>query len=315
MPRPFSRVRSAAIDGRLHNPIYAKEQLKQLHDALSQNASEIQRVIAKDSGNRASEVKVEYWLAMRCLADAYTSLDTKALLEDEHAIANGRDAPDASEPVGIVVVEPAAHTFFYTLVSAVAPAVAAGNCVVVQVGACIFRREVNETNPHSRSKLDQSMLETPPLVLGLMGEALDHDILHVSTTKVHSADLAHRHIRVQQTGSEELLANNLVSQPDALVAAVVERDADIHAAARALVLARFGLRGTSPYAPDVVFVSEWVKEEFLVAVTQACVQVLDDGVGSKRRERQGFLDEVAKEGFASVVSVGKGGVVLDVENR
>lgn len=159
------------------------------------------------------------------------------------------------------------------------------------------------------------MLETPPLVLRLIGEALDHDIFHVSTTKVQSADLAHRHIRVQQNGAKELLANNLISQPDALVAAVVERDADIQAAARALVLARFGLRGSSPYAPDIVFVNEWVKKEFIVAVTQVCVQVLEDTAGLKKGERQGFLDEVAKEGFASVVSVGKGGVVLDVENR
>ena len=133
MPRPFSRVRSAAIDGRLHNPIYAKEQLKQLHDTFSQNVSEIQRAITKDTGHGAAEVKVEYWLAMRCLADAYSTLDPDKLREEEYAIANGKNAPDAREPVGIVVIEPTLHTFFYSLVSAVAPAIASGNCVVVQV--------------------------------------------------------------------------------------------------------------------------------------------------------------------------------------
>ncbi|SPO01439.1 uncharacterized protein DNG_04112 [Cephalotrichum gorgonifer] len=295
MPRPYSNVRSAAIDGRLHNPIYAKEQLKQLHDVLSQNASDIQQAITRDTAHRSSEVKVEYWLAMRCLAEVYSSLDAKKLLEDEYAIAAGRDAPHAREPVGIVVVEPTLHTFFHSLVSAVAPALAAGNCVVIQ--------------------LEQSMLETPPLVLGLIGGALDPDIFHVSTTKVQPADLAHRHLRVQQNGSEELLANNLVSHPDHLVAAVVERDANIPAAARALVLARFALRSTSPYSPDIVFVNEWVKKEFLLAVTQACVQVLEDVGSSKNRRRKSFLEEVTKEGFVSVVSMGKGGVVLDIENR
>lgn len=138
MPRPFSNVRSAAIDGRLHNPIYAKEQLKQLHDVFSQNASEIQRAITKDSGHRGSEVKVEFWLAMRCLADAYTSLDPKKLLEEEYAVAKGKGAADSREPVGIVVVEAKSHTFFYSLVSAAVPAIAAGNCVVIQVRASYF---------------------------------------------------------------------------------------------------------------------------------------------------------------------------------
>ena len=49
MSRPFSKVRSAAIDGRLHNPTYAKAQLKQVHDIFSQNIAEIQRAIANDN--------------------------------------------------------------------------------------------------------------------------------------------------------------------------------------------------------------------------------------------------------------------------
>lgn len=133
MARPFSNVRSAAVDGRLHNPIYAKAQLKRLHDVFSENAAELQAAITRDTGNREAEVKVEYWLAMRCLADGYASLDTEKLLEEEYAIAKGRDAPAAREPVGIVVVEPTLHTFFYSLVSAVVPAITAGNCIVVQV--------------------------------------------------------------------------------------------------------------------------------------------------------------------------------------
>lgn len=161
------------------------------------------------------------------------------------------------------------------------------------------------------------MLETPPLVLRLISEALDKDIFHFTTEKVTDADLSHRHIRVLQNGTPSPLSNHLASQTDALVAAVVERDADIPAAARALVLARFGLRGASPYAPDIVLVNEWVKKEFLVAVTQSCISLAEaGGMGSaKRGVGQGFLDEVVKEGSASVVSAGKDGVVLDIENR
>ena len=133
MPKPYSNLRSAAIDGRLHNPRYAKSQLKTLHDVLSDNVSEIARAIARDTGHRAAEIKVECWLAMRCLTDAHAAIDTEKALRDEYAVARGDDAPDARQPVGVVVIEPAAHTFFYSVIGALVPAIATGNCVVVQV--------------------------------------------------------------------------------------------------------------------------------------------------------------------------------------
>lgn len=159
------------------------------------------------------------------------------------------------------------------------------------------------------------MLETPPLVLRLVSEALDQDVFEVSTARVKPADLAHRHLRVAQNGTTEPSPNDLVSHPNALVAAVVDRDADISAAARSLVLARFGLRGGSHYAPDVVFVNEWVKKEFMIAVTQACVAFMEGAAMPRKNAGKGFLEEVSKEGLTNIVSVGKCGTVLDVENR
>ncbi|CAI4214086.1 unnamed protein product [Parascedosporium putredinis] len=287
MPKPFSKIRSAAIDGRLHNPIYRKCQLKALHDALTKSLPEIQRVIAKDTGNQSTEVKVECWLAMRAIADAYTALDTEKALEEEYALAHGKDSPDAREPVGVVVIEPTSHTFFYSLITALVPALAAGNCVILQV--------------------EQSMLETPTYVLKLVENALDADVIHISRTKVNAADIAHRHIRI-------------VSRPGALVAAVVERDADIQAAAKALVAMRFGLRGKSPYAPDIVLVNEWVKKDFLMAARQHSIQFISDGpqqpvAGGRKLEAMGLLDEIVKEGFSNVVSAGHDGIILEIENR
>jgi acyl-CoA reductase-like NAD-dependent aldehyde dehydrogenase len=133
MPKPFSKIRSAAIDGRLHNPIYRKIQLKSLHDTLSKSLGELQRIIARDTGHGPAEVKLECWLALRCISEAYTAIDPAKALEDEYAIASRRDADDAREPVGIIVIEPATYTFFYSLVSALVPALAAGNCVLIQV--------------------------------------------------------------------------------------------------------------------------------------------------------------------------------------
>lgn len=45
--------------------------------------------------------------------------------------------------------------------------------------------------------------------------------------------------------------------------AIVDRTADVAAAAEQIITARFAFGGTSPYAPDVVLVNEYIKKDFL----------------------------------------------------
>jgi len=134
MPEQFQAVRSAAIDGRAHNPIYRKTQLKKLYESLAQHGPEVEQALSHDSGYREVEVRTEYQLALRCLKDAFEAIDPAKVLEDEYATARGKDAPFDRAPVGIVVIEPAPHAFFFCLLCALAPALAAGNCVIVRVG-------------------------------------------------------------------------------------------------------------------------------------------------------------------------------------
>ena len=171
------------------------------------------------------------------------------MLDDEYRIARSVNAPDAREPVSIVLIEPAAHTFLYSLVSALAPALGAGNCVIVQA--------------------ERSMLTAPALILKIVGEALGEDIFEASYTPVAMSDVAYRHRRIMQNGcTGPLLFFYSVSDPQTKVVAIVERDADIEVAARTLVAARTGLSGKSPYAPDLVLVNEWVKKAFLEAASR-----------------------------------------------
>jgi aldehyde dehydrogenase (NAD+) len=58
------------------------------------------------------------------------------------------------------------------------------------------------------------------------------------------------------------------------VIAVVDRAADLHAAAEHLVTARFAFGGTSPYAPDIVLVNEFVRKEFLEHVLNHAIRFL-----------------------------------------
>jgi aldehyde dehydrogenase (NAD+) len=58
------------------------------------------------------------------------------------------------------------------------------------------------------------------------------------------------------------------------VVAIVDRTADLVSAAENLVTARFAFGGSSPYAPDLVFVNEYVKKEFLEHVLKFAIPYL-----------------------------------------
>ncbi|CAK7207216.1 hypothetical protein SEUCBS139899_010025 [Sporothrix eucalyptigena] len=312
------QIRSAAIDGRAHNPVFRKTQLGHLHAALVAHGDALQKVMAEDGlpqGVRAAEVQAEYCLALQCVADHYAAIDPVRALHDEYALARSQDSPGNRVPVGIVVIEAdttTAHTFVLSVVSALAPALAAGNCVVVQA--------------------QQTLLQTPRLLLQVLQGALDSDIFYATTSATVLTDdvVSYHHVRVLQNGasSSPSPANHIVSNADARVVAIVERDADVQAAATALVRARFSLGGHSPYAPDVVLVSEWCKKEFLFAATQAAARFMaeggqDAGVDAKPPKQRGIpknatrslSDRVGDDPSIRVISLGSNGLVVSIEER
>jgi aldehyde dehydrogenase (NAD+) len=65
-----------------------------------------------------------------------------------------------------------------------------------------------------------------------------------------------------------------LASPQSKVIAVVDRTADLVSAAEHLVTARFAFGGSSPYAPDLIFVNEYVKEEFLEHVLKFAIPYL-----------------------------------------
>jgi acyl-CoA reductase-like NAD-dependent aldehyde dehydrogenase len=64
------------------------------------------------------------------------------------------------------------------------------------------------------------------------------------------------------------LTNQLLSSAGTRVITVVDRTADLEAAAKAITHARFSFGGTSPYAPDLVLVNEYVKQDFFEACSK-----------------------------------------------
>jgi aldehyde dehydrogenase (NAD+) len=78
---------------------------------------------------------------------------------------------------------------------------------------------------------------------------------------------------IQETHVESPISSQLVS-PKSKVIAIVDRTADLASAAEQLVAARFAFGGTSPYAPDMVLVNEFIKKEFSEHVLRHSIRYL-----------------------------------------
>lgn len=304
--KPFPRIRAAAIDGRLSNIHHRRNQLERLHDSLARHAQAIRNAIVRDSGNTQTEAAIEYHLALSSLKEQYSSLDPASALENEHRIARGVDAPDRREQAGIVYIVPTLHTLFFSVISPLGAAIAAGNCVIVL--------------------LENNLRELFGLLRKLLRAALDADIFDIADSKPTNAEFLNQCIEVLQPETKEPpQINQIVSPAGERVVAIVDRTANLQEAAKALVTARFSFSGKSPYAPDIVLVNEFVKKNFLDAVVQHSIgfltgrdsNVIENGKLTRfQGQGSGNLPgEIQSEDGVRVVTSGSNGAIMDVKKR
>lgn len=118
-------------------------------------------------------------------------------------------------------------------------------------------------------QLENSLKALPSLLRRILQSALHPDTFAVATSPLRDQSVLDSAIFVDQSSSEKWpAANHLASSPCSQTLAVVDRTADLRLAAKELTTARFAFGGSSPYAPDVVLVNEFVKEEFLQALIE-----------------------------------------------
>lgn len=112
------------------------------------------------------------------------------------------------------------------------------------------------------------------------------------------------------------------------VISVVDRTADLSAAAEALVAARFSFGGTSPYAPDLVFVNEFVKTAFVEQVLSHAIRYLavtsSNGSSNPTQTYQSkgqatnkalSLLTAHKDWDMSIITQGSAGAVVELTNK
>ncbi|TVY12938.1 Aldehyde dehydrogenase family 3 member B1, partial [Lachnellula arida] len=251
-------LRSAAIDGRTENVRHRQNELLKLHSGLSGMSSSICDAISKDSGVSASDAEKEFVLAMDAVQKIYETLDFERSLEDEYLVKEGKDNLSRMVGVGIVAIRPINHTRLYSIVCPLAAAIAAGNCVLLEL-------------EYPDSQLDQALMEILP-------SALDRDTFFASHTRLTNEQVSQIDLTVDQMSTASVSnSNQLLSQPEARTLAVVDRTANIGLAAREIATARLPPYNTSPYSPDFVIVNTFVVEEFVAACMEYADSIAPSG--------------------------------------
>lgn len=129
----YANLISSAQEGRGRSPRYRQNQLLFMHDFLRTNVDRIRTAIARDTTTTDSYVDIEIALSLAVVRRLYEKVDFKKAISDEFRVARGEDNADARIPYGVVLIRPTSHTRFFSIISAAATALAAGNVVLLEV--------------------------------------------------------------------------------------------------------------------------------------------------------------------------------------
>lgn len=261
-----------------------------------------------DSHNTAAEIEVEYHLAVDCVKRVFAQIDFAKEVKEEYAVARGEDAPLRRVGAGTVYIAPATgHTLLYGVISPLSAAIAAGNCVVVELGTTVQ--------------------ELPRVLGSLLRKALDSDTVAVIGAAPKEVDAVKGFVHVLGGSNEAInpTATSLVSPAEARVIAVVDRTASIEAAAEHVVRARAGFGGRSPYGPDLVLVNEFKLKEFTDAAVSKFAKYLSASSNGttnvsasgyhKRKIEEVISKEEREEQGTTVVVTGDNGTIVTVGER
>ncbi|OJJ47358.1 hypothetical protein ASPZODRAFT_159248 [Penicilliopsis zonata CBS 506.65] len=286
----LSAISAGKIDGRTQNVRYRQTQFHRLYDSIVRHLADLEEAIAADSDHTAGEVQAEIFLALHEIRTHYASLDLPASLEREYRVARGKDNGDARRGFGIVYIVPSQYTLFYSAVAAMSAALAAGNCIVLEL----------PVSPSCSSPLLRKILSV-----------LDSDTFAIVQDRP-DADFLRNTLVVAQTALDGPLSENSIASSPGCVAAIVDRTGSVEKSAEELVVARLAFHGRSPYAPDVILVNEFCLQAFLESVIQQTAKTVGRMKASERDDRQ---DDPQENLPGQIIVSGTGWAVVLVKDR
>lgn len=318
----FPRLQISCLEGRAHGTRHKQAQFQSLHEKLKNSSDAIKAAITADSGHTTSEVEFEFSLALSELRLHFNSLNLQTELAIARKIEAGHDNIGKVRPAGIVYILPQKQNLFYSVISPLCAAIAAGNCVVVEVSlGPYWNRSVRLTKDE---QLPQTVTQVSSRLRKILPAALDADTIAISEGRP-PPDFMNQCLVVVQADEEKLpqpVWGKVLRSPSSLrTAAVVDRTSNIEEAARAIASSKLSFCGRSAYSPDLVLVNEFIAEQFLAALVTHVAGPMTRTAPSKNFETKAsgkaekVLRETEKSDGGRIVLSGVKGSIIEVQSR
>jgi acyl-CoA reductase-like NAD-dependent aldehyde dehydrogenase len=133
MSEEVQRVLDAAVEGQARSPRHIQYQLSKLHQSLVKDGSAIRDAIKSDTGNSTSEIEIQYALTLEATAKCFTDSNFEQALKAEFSLSRGENAPSNLVPYPLAYIVPSTYNLVYSSTTAVATAISAGCCVILEV--------------------------------------------------------------------------------------------------------------------------------------------------------------------------------------
>ena len=130
----FSRISIAEIEGIAGSVRHRQQQFHRVHTSLLKAKSSITEALRQDYSYTDWEADYEFLLALSELRNHYENLDLPSENATAHNIEQATENTHRSSALGIVYIIPdMKRSGFYAVISPLCAAMAAGNCIIVEV--------------------------------------------------------------------------------------------------------------------------------------------------------------------------------------
>ncbi len=133
MANSIDRVLASAVEGQAQSPRFVQSQLSSLHAALKKEGPAIRATIESESRHTTAEIQIQYALALEAVAALFAESNLEKALEVEYWLARRENSLSHSVAYPLAYILPSSYNFFNACVTAVAAAIAAGSCVILEV--------------------------------------------------------------------------------------------------------------------------------------------------------------------------------------
>lgn len=124
----FRCIEISQLEGRARSTRLRQHQFHDLWTALRRSEKAIKNAIVADDGSDAWEATLEYGLTLAEVKAHYDSFSLASDLKSAYAVEN----LDATTTTSVTYIIPAHRNLFYSVLSPLSAALAAGTCVIVE---------------------------------------------------------------------------------------------------------------------------------------------------------------------------------------